>query len=95
MKRMGAIFLFYKPMAFWSFLATIVIIIFAPYIVPAVFTKLFLIVFAWYLTSETNAKRKLLFYNNLGISTFRLFSTIFILDLMFTIPLMLLLREFT
>ncbi len=35
---------------------------------------------------ETNAKRKLIFYKNLGILNFRLFSTLFLIDIFITIP---------
>ena len=55
---------------------------------------LFLTLFLWYLTIETNAKRKLIFYKNLGISTLKLFGSIFIVDVLITVIFTLLIQEF-
>jgi hypothetical protein len=79
----------------WSFTANAIIGFFNPLIVPALVTKLFLTVFAWYYVSETNNKRKLTFYKNLGISTLKLFSVIFILDCILTIIFITIFKEFT
>ncbi len=94
MQRLGAIFLFYKPFFLWSMAVNILIIIFNPYILPSIITKLLLTLFVWYMVHETSAKRKLIFYKNLGISTWRLFSTLFIIDIAITITFLLLMKAF-
>ena len=94
MQRISAIFLFYRPMFIWSFSVTILIAIFNPLIFPAIITKLFLTIFAWYLVNETNTRQKLIFYKNLGISTFRLYSSIFLIDIFITIGFLIIIKEF-
>lgn len=89
-QRLGAIFLFYRPFFLWSMAVNILIVIFNPYILPSIITKLLLTFFVWYLVHETSAKRKLIFYKNLGISTGRLFSTLFLIDMIITITFLLL-----
>ncbi|EPR73875.1 hypothetical protein ADIWIN_1045 [Winogradskyella psychrotolerans RS-3] len=79
----------------WSFIANAIIGFLNPHIAPALVTKLFLTVFAWYYVNETNNKRKLIFYKNLGLSTLTLFSVIFILDCILTIIFITILQEFT
>ncbi|GAA4245789.1 hypothetical protein GCM10022292_29530 [Winogradskyella damuponensis] len=95
MYRFLAILAFYRPFVVWSFIANAIIGFFNPIIAPALVTKLFLTIFAWYYVSETNNKRKLTFYKNLGISTLKLFSVIFILDCILTIIFLTIFKEFT
>ena len=92
--RFGAILLFYKPYFLWSMAVNVLIIIFNPYILPSIITKLLLTCFVWYLIHETNAKRKLIFYKNLGISTWRLLATLFLIDITITISFLLLIKAF-
>ncbi|WP_323027705.1 hypothetical protein [Gelidibacter japonicus] len=92
--RLGAILLFYKPFFSWSMAINSLIVIFAPHILPSIITKLLLTCFVWFLVRETNAKRKLIFYKNLGISTWRLFSTLFVIDLAITISFIMLMKAF-
>lgn len=94
MQRFGAILLFYRPYFIWSFLINIGITIINPHIFPAIVTKLFLTIFLWYLVTETNAKRKLIFYKNLGISSFKLFSSLFVIDVLIMITYLILIKEF-
>lgn len=95
MYRFLAILSFYKPFVVWSFVANAIIAFSYPVIVPALFTKLFLTVFAWYYVNETSNKRKLTFYKNLGISTVKLFSVMFIVDCILTIIFLVVFKEFT
>ena len=94
MYRFLAILAFYKPFVVWSFIANAIIAFFNPYLVPALFTKLFLTVFAWYYVNETPNRRKLTFYRNLGISSFKLFSIIFIVDCILTTIFLTIFKEF-
>lgn len=95
MYRFLAILKFYKPFIVWSFIANAFIGFFNPHLAPAIATKLFLTVFAWYYVNETPNKRKLTFYKNLGISPLQLFSIIFIIDCVLTIIFLTLFKEFT
>ncbi|MUU78062.1 hypothetical protein [Winogradskyella endarachnes] len=95
MNRFLAILSFYKPFVVWSFIATTICAFFSTHLIPAIVTKLFLTVFAWYYMNETNNKRKLTFYQNLGISTFKLFSVVFIVDCFLTVIFLTLFSEFT
>ncbi|WP_299106240.1 hypothetical protein [uncultured Winogradskyella sp.] len=95
MYRFLAILSFYKPFVVWSLLVTAVVAFFNAQIAPAIATKLFLTVFAWYYVSETPNKRKLTFYKNKGISPFQLFSIMFLVDCFLTIIYLTVFREFT
>tara|TARA_R100001369_G_scaffold23549_3_gene43335 strand:- start:16028 stop:16273 length:246 start_codon:yes stop_codon:yes gene_type:complete len=79
----------------WSFVVNAIIGFINPHVAPALITKLFLTVFAWYYVSETNEKRKLTFYKNLGISQILLFSVVFIVDCILTIIFLTVFKEFT
>lgn len=94
MQRFGAILLFYRPYFLWSIGVNIALLIVSPAIPPILISKLFLTAFLWYVVSETRAKRKLIFYNNLGISSLKLFSTIFLIDIFITLGFLLLVKEF-
>lgn len=63
-------------------------------IVTILIVKLLLIISLWHLLNETHAKRKLTFYKNLGISALKLFSLVFVIDAVFSIPFLLILKEF-
>ncbi|PWI31700.1 hypothetical protein DI383_00900 [Flavobacteriaceae bacterium LYZ1037] len=84
MQRLGAIFIFYKPYIFWSFGITLFLIAFKSNLVVIYIAKFFLTAFLWYFLSETTAKRKLLFYKNLGISSLKLFGIMYLIDIFIT-----------
>ncbi len=92
--RFEAILLFYKPFFAGSFAINIFLVIFNPYIVPAIITKLVLTLLVWFFVRETNSKQKLIFYKNLGISNFRLFAFIFLIDSFITVLFLLVMKEF-
>lgn len=94
LQRLEAILMFYKPYFFWSFAINITLVIFNPNLVPILITKLLLTLFLWYFMKETSAKRKLIFYKNLGISNSKLFLTLFLIDIFITIPFVLLIQAF-
>lgn len=95
MHRLLAILAFYKPFVTWSFIANFIVAFFSAQIIAGIITKLFLTVFAWYYVHETNQRRKLTFYKNLGISPLKLFTTLFILDIILTIVFLIIFKEFT
>lgn len=94
MYRLFAVFAFYKPFIMWSLIANFIVGFFNPNIIPGLITKLFLTIFAWYYIHETNQKRKLTFYKNLGISPTKLFIFIYLIDSIFTILFLTIFKEF-
>jgi len=94
MQKLLTILAFYKPFVIWSFLVNIALTIVSPSIVSAIITKLMLTIFVWYFVNETSARRKLIFYNNLGISSIKLFSVMFFIDIFITIGYLILITEF-
>ncbi len=65
-----------------------------PYIMPAVVTKLLLTIFVWSMVNETKAKRKLIIYKRLGISTIKLFSILFLVDISITLSFLMVIKEY-
>ncbi len=59
--------------------------LFNPNVYALIITKLFLILFLWYIINGTEAKKRLIFYKNLGISTLKLYSYVFLIDCAFSI----------
>ena len=94
MRQFISILAFYRPFVLWSFVVNIAIAIVNPFIIPAIVTKLLLTIFVWYLVNETNAKRKLVFYRRLGISTIKLFSILFLMDISITISFIVVIKEY-
>lgn len=94
MQQFLYILTFYKPFILWSFLINIAILIVNSTILSVIITKLLLIIFLWFFITETSAKRKLTIYNNLGISTLKLFSALFLIDFIFTISFLSIIKEF-
>ncbi len=94
MKYLLAFFHFYKTFIAWSVIISLLLGFLNPQYVPAVLTKLFLTIFAWYITNETSSKRQLTFYKNLGISPQSLFILMFVLDSVFTVFIIYLFKTF-
>lgn len=94
MQQFLTILAFYRPFIIWSFIVNIALAVVSPFIVAAIITKLFLTVFVWFLVNETNAKRRLTFFKNLGITPFRLFTSLFIFDVLITISFLVVIKEF-
>ena len=94
MRQFIFIWAFYKPYAIWSLAITALIGFFNPDITPALITKAFLTVFLWYLVNETRARRKLVFYKNFGISSFKLFAVLFLIDSFITTAYLLVFKNF-
>lgn len=93
-QRFEAILIFYKQLFFPSFVVNVVIASINPSIVAAIVTKLFLVMLLWYLMKETSSNKKLVFYKNLGISNLKLFTTLFLIDIFISIPIILLIKAF-
>ena len=93
MQQLISILSFYKQFVLWSFVINIAIAIVFPFVSTAILTKLLLTFFVWYMVSETDAKRKLISYKSLGVSTFKLFSILFLVDIFFTITFIVVIKE--
>lgn len=94
MERFEAILLFYKPYFIWSFGINILLSSLNYDLFPLIVIKLLLVLFLWYAISETASKQRLVFYNNLGISSLKLFSSVFLIDTFITIAFYVLIKEF-
>ena len=94
MQQFISILAFYRPFILWSFIINIIIVIMNPYIMPAVVTKLLLTIFVWFMVNETKAKRKLIIYKRLGISTIKLFSILFLVDISITLSFLMVIKEY-
>ncbi|MBN4084925.1 hypothetical protein JYT89_01140 [Flavobacteriaceae bacterium AH-315-B10] len=94
MRQLLSILAFYKPFVIWSFVINIAITFVYPFVFIAILTKLLLTVFVWYIANETNVKHKLMLYRALGVSTFKLFSVLFLVDTIITITFMIVIKEF-
>ncbi|NND50798.1 MAG: hypothetical protein HKN54_00230 [Flavobacteriaceae bacterium] len=95
MQQFLTILAFYRPFVVWSFVINAVIGFLNPEFMPAIVTKLFLAVFLWYLVKVTSARKKLNFYKRLGISPFKLFSIVFLMDIILTMGFLVVFKEFT
>ncbi len=94
MQQLLSILAFYRPYVIWSFVVNIAIAIVYPFVFTAILTKLLLTIFVWYMENETSAKRKLMFYKNIRVSTFKLFSVLFLVDMVITITFIIVIKEF-
>ncbi|RIA09005.1 hypothetical protein OE09_0832 [Flavobacteriaceae bacterium MAR_2010_72] len=94
MQRFEAIILFYKPLFLWSFLANIVITFFNPLLFQAFIAKLFLAIFARFYVIQSGAEQKLAPFKSLGISEFKLFSFLYIIDVIIMSIYLMLIKEF-
>jgi len=94
MNRISVLFHFYKPFIVSSMLVNVIVGVINPNIAATLFTKLGLVIFAWYFMTQTTHKNKLTFYKNLSISPLMLFSFVFIIDSILTIGSISLLKAF-
>jgi len=94
MQQLSALFIFYRPYILWSFGINMLLVVLGHSLFPIFLIKLILVGFLWYFINETHAKRKLIFYKNLGLSTFKLFFYIYTIDFILSLPFLLILKEF-
>ena len=95
MRQFILIWFFYRSFAVSSLTITAIAGFINPSIGMILIVKAFLTVFLWYLVNETHYKRKLIGYNSLGVSTFKLFIMMYILDSLITSFYLLLFKNFT
>jgi len=79
----------------WSFVINFLIAVANYNVFYALVIKLFLIGLLWYILKERQIRKKLRFYKIVGVSNFKLFSFIFMMDCLITIPFFLTLKCFT
>lgn len=89
-----AILHYYRPLALWSFVVTIILTVYSPLIVSALLTKLFLILLFWLMISDKTIRKKLRFYKMAGISNFKLVFILYLIDSSFTCSFLLLIKGF-
>lgn len=94
MQQVASIISFYKPLILWSFLINIVIVMVNPLVWAAFTTKLLLTVYLYFHSKETNVKRKLKLYKKLGVSSLKLFTFTFLIDIFLSIFFIEILQEY-
>ena len=94
LRRFEFILLFYKPFFWWSFGVTILILFISSQIFVAITTKFFLTALVMFIKNEISSKERWVFLEELGISKIELFVAIYLIDLPFTVSLILILKEF-
>ncbi|AUC77368.1 hypothetical protein CW732_17465 [Olleya sp. Bg11-27] len=95
LNQLFAILYYYKTFALWSFAINILLLITGNfYIIVALITKLFLVILLHYLVIETDAKQKLTFYKNLGLSDLKLFGILYFIDALVTIVFFIIINQF-
>lgn len=85
---------YYRIFASWSFGVNIIIAIMNPTIFLALATKLFLTFLLWYLVTDIPVKKRFLNKRNIVISNGKLFSILFLIDSLVTIPFIILIKGF-
>ncbi|NRA93283.1 MAG: hypothetical protein HRU26_11470 [Psychroserpens sp.] len=93
-KQFTSILNYYKSMALWSFLVTLVITVINPELILALSTKLFLIFLLWFVLSDRKMRQRLKFYRIRGVSNLKFFSVIFLFDSFLTCGFLLLIKGF-
>ena len=94
MQQLLSILMFYRPFIIWSLILNMLFSFIKLDIIVILIVKLLLVLSLWHLLNESRAKRKLNLYKNLGITTLKLFSFIFIIDAVFSLPFLIILQEF-
>ncbi len=94
MKILSPIFSFYKSFILWSFGLNVLLLILGFSIISLIIAKLMSVIFLFYIINESEARKKLIFYKNLGISPLKLFRILYLIDLSLSIPFHLIIQEF-
>lgn len=81
-----SVLFFYRPIINWSVVINFIFLILGIQNIALILVnKLFILCFLYYFISQTKAKQRLIFFNNLGISNFKLFASIYLIDAVITI----------
>lgn len=94
LNQFRAILFYYKPLAMWSFLVTIILTIYTPEIISALLTKLFLIIIFWLMINDKSMRKKIGFYKMVGVSNFKLLTVLYLVDCFITCGFLLLIKGF-
>jgi len=94
MERFLTILSHYKSFFAWSFLINIFLLILNQEIFSIIVTKLFLILLALLFMNEIKPNKGRAIYKIIGITSFKLFSTLYILDTFITISFLIIIKEF-
>jgi hypothetical protein len=94
MQQLASIFAFYKSYFIGSIIINMLLIFMNMNILIILFLKLLMVFFLWFYMNETGGSRKLLFYKNLGISSFKLYAAFYMIDLAISIPFLLIMNTF-
>jgi len=83
--QLRSIFYFYRNFFKWSLVINLLFILLkTPDVFLVLFVKFLLLIFIYYVMIETKGKQKLTFYKILGISDIKLFSVVYVIDILVT-----------
>lgn len=94
MRLLVSVLSFYKSFILFSFGINIVLLILGFSLTPIIIAKLLIVINLSYIINASKARKKLVFYKNLGISSFKLFGIVFIIDLLLTTLFVLIIKSF-
>ncbi|APX99648.1 hypothetical protein CLV86_2674 [Lacinutrix venerupis] len=94
LNQFRAILFYYKHLAAWSFIVTLLLTIYSPGIISALLTKLFLIGLFYFMISDRNIRKKLKFYKMAGVSNLRLVAILYFIDCFITCSFLILIEGF-
>lgn len=89
-----ALLFYYRPLALWSVITTIILLIFSPAMIAALVTKFFLMTLFSLMISDRGLREKLGLYKMLGISNYKLFLILYLIDCILTCRFLLLIKGF-
>ncbi|SFD20176.1 hypothetical protein SAMN04487987_10657 [Algibacter pectinivorans] len=87
-----AILIYYKALATWSFLATIILTAVIPKIIPALLTKLFLMLIYYWIINDINMRKRIGFYKMVGVSNLKLVMHLYLIDCILTCSFLLVIK---
>lgn len=94
MQQFYAILLFYKPFFSWSCGINFLLLLLGFEIIPLFLVKMFLVIILWFFITESTVNRQLTLYKKLGISTLKLLVLFFVIDVLLSIPFLLIVKVF-
>lgn len=95
LNQFRAILYYYRPIAVWSFIVTLLITVYSPEIITALLTKLFLMVLFWLMINDRSIRKKLKFYKMAGVSNLKLTILLYLVDCFATCSFLFLIKGFT
>ncbi|WP_452221110.1 hypothetical protein [Lacinutrix salivirga] len=85
---------YYKKVAILSLLINIIVMLASAKLIIVLLIKLFLLAIFWFLLDDATVRRRIKFYKMAKFSNVKLLGFIFIYDCVFSMPILMLLKEY-